>query len=151
MDLEKEVMQKLKSAMKDKDHARMEALRAIKAAILLAQTSEEGHHELTEDAQMQILQRLVKQRLDSMQIFQSQNRMDLAEKEESQAKIISEFLPEQLTEEEVEKIVDEIIDETGAESIKDMGKVMGVASQRMAGKSDGKTISVIVRRKLVKS
>jgi|SRR5699024_2315492 len=148
MKLEKEVMSQLKTAMKAKDQARLEALRAIKSAILNAKTAA-GLKEMDEKTEMQLLQRLVKQRLDSMQIFQSQNRPDLAEKEESQAKIISEFLPEQLSEEEIEKIVDQIITETGAKTMKDMGKVMGAASEKTAGKADNKTISVIVRRKLM--
>lgn len=148
MELEKKIMDKLKSAMKEKDHGRMEALRAVKAAILNAKTAS-GIHELDEDTEMKLLQRLVKQRLDSMQIFQSQNRPDLAEKEENQARIISEFLPEQLSEEEIEKIIEEVIQETGAESMKDMGKVMGMVSDKTAGKADNKTISVIVRRKLM--
>lgn len=148
MELEKKVMEKLKEAMREKDHGRMDALRAVKAAILNAKTAS-GIKELDEKTELQLLQRLVKQRLDSMQIFQGQNRPDLAEKEETQAQIIAEFLPEQLSEEEIEKIIDEIIEQTGAESMKDMGKVMGMASERTAGKADNKTISVIVRRKLV--
>ncbi|HLS30633.1 MAG TPA: GatB/YqeY domain-containing protein [Flavobacteriaceae bacterium] len=147
MGLEEEVMQKMKVAMKEKNHAQLEALRAIRAAILNAKTAGDGQ-EINEEMELKILQRLVKQRLDSMQIFQGQNRPDLAENEESQAKIISEFLPEQLSEEEIEKVVDEIIAETGAESMKDMGKVMGMASKKTAGKADNKTISVIVKRKL---
>lgn len=148
MELEKEVMDQLKVAMKEKDHGRMEALRAIKAAILNAKTAA-GLKELDEDTEMKLLQRLVKQRLDSMQIFQSQNRPDLAEREEDQARVIAEFLPEQLSEEEIEKIIEEVIQETGAESMKDMRKVMGLVSDKTAGKADNKTISVIVRRKLM--
>src|SRR5690625_1061436 len=147
MKLEDEVMNKLKEAMKEKDHARMEALRAIRAAILNAKTAADMK-EMDEQTELKLLQRLVKQRLDSMQIFQSQNRPDLAEKEETQARIIAEFLPEQLSEEEIEKIVDEVIAQTNAESMKDMGKVMGAVSAKTTGKADNKTISVIVRRKL---
>jgi len=147
MKLEDEVMNKLKEAMKEKDHARMEALRAIRAAILNAKTAADMK-EMDEQTELKLLQRLVKQRLDSMQIFQAQNRPDLAEKEETQARIISEFLPEQMSEEEIEKIIDEIIAETNAQSMKDMGKVMGMASEKTAGRADNKTISVIVRRKL---
>ncbi len=147
MNLEKEVMNQLKSAMKAKNHDRLEALRAIRAAILNAKTAADLK-EMDEKTEMQLLQRLVKQRLDSMQIFQSQNRPDLAEKEETQARIIAEFLPEQLSEEEIEKIVDEVIAQTNAESMKDMGKVMGAVSAKTTGKADNKTISVIVRRKL---
>lgn len=147
MDLEKEVMDHLKTAMKAKDHKRMEALRAIKGAILNAKTAS-GQAEFNEETQLKILQRLVKQRLDSMQIYQGQNRMDLAEEEEEQAKIIAEFLPKQMTEEEIEEKVSAIIEQTGADSMKDMGKVMGIASKEMAGKANGKTISIIVQRKL---
>ncbi len=147
MDLEKDVMDQLKTAMKAKDHKRMEALRAIKAALLNAKTAS-GNQEMNEDTQLKILQRLVKQRLDSMQIYQGQNRDDLAEAEEAQAKIIAEFLPKQLSESEIEEVVEAVIAETGANSMKDMGKVMGIASQKMAGKANNKTISVIVRKKL---
>lgn len=147
MELEKEVMDKLKSAMREKNHDRMEALRAVKAEILNAKTAA-GLKSMTEEAQLKLLQRMVKQRLDSMQIFQGQNRPDLAEKEESQAKIISEFLPKQMSEEEIEKEIEKIVQETGASTMKDMGKVMGLASQRMAGKANNKTVSVIVKRKL---
>jgi len=147
MDLEQQVMDKLKSAMKAKDHGQMEALRAIKSAILNAKTAS-SQKELSEDTQLKLLQRLVKQRLDSMQIYEGQNRADLAEAEEQQAKIISQFLPEQMSVDEIESKVDEIIKKLGADSMKDMGKVMGMASKEMNGKAPNKEISVIVRRKL---
>lgn len=147
MDLEKEVMSKLKSAMKSKDQEQMEALRAIKSAILNAKTSS-SQKELDEETQLKLLQRLVKQRLDSMQIYQGQNRPDLAEAEEKQAELISKFLPKQLSEEEIEQKIDEVIEETGAESMKDMGKVMGIASEKMSGKATNKQISVLVQKKL---
>src|SRR5699024_4954371 len=115
---------------------------------LLSAKTASGKKELTEDDQMKLLQRLVKQRLDTMQIYQGQNRLDLAEDEEKQAEIISQFLPEQMSEEEIEAKVESIIAETGAESMKDMGKVMGIASEQMSGKASNKEISVIVRRKL---
>ena len=140
-------MDKLKSAMKAKDHGQMEALRAIKSAILNAKTAS-SQKELSEDTQLKLLQRLVKQRLDSMQIYEGQNRADLAEAEEQQAKIISQFLPEQMSVDEIESKVDEIIKKLGADSMKDMGKVMGMASKEMNGKAPNKEISVIVRRKL---
>ncbi len=140
-------MNHLKTAMKAKDHKRMEALRAIKGAILNAKTAS-GQKEFDKTTELKILQRLVKQRLDSMQIYQGQNRMDLAEEEEEQAKIISEFLPKQLSEEEIEEKVEAIISKSGANSMKDMGKVMGIASKEMAGKANNKTISVIVQKKL---
>lgn len=134
-------------AMKAKDHKRMEALRAIKSAILNAKTAS-NQQQFDEDTELKILQRLVKQRLDSMQIYQGQNRPDLAEEEEFQAAIIAEFLPKQLSEEEVEAHIDDIIQRTGVQSLKDMGKVMGLASAEMAGKTNNKIISVIVKRKL---
>lgn len=147
MELEKNVMEKLKLAMKAKDHDRMEAMRAIKNAILQAKTASD-QKELNEETEMKLLQRLVKQRLESMQIFQGENRNDLAQKEEKQAELISQFLPEQLSDEEIEEKVNEIIEKTGAESMKDMGKVMGMASKEMNGRATNKQISVLVKRKL---
>ena len=147
MSLEKDVMTQMKAAMKAKDSAALEALRAVKGAILLAKT-ENSQQELTEDQELKIVQKLVKQRKDSAQVYREQNREDLAEPEEQQAEVISQFLPEQLSEAEIEAKVEEIIAKTGADGMKDMGKVMGVASQELAGKADGKTISVIVKQKL---
>ena len=147
MSLEKDVMTQMKAAMKAKDSAALEALRAVKGAILLAKT-ENSQQELTEDQELKIVQKLVKQRKDSAQVYREQNREDLAVPEEQQAEVISQFLPEQLSEAEIEAKVEEIIAKTGADGMKDMGKVMGVASQELAGKADGKTISTIVKRKL---
>lgn len=147
MSLEKEVMTQMKVAMKAKDAAALEALRAVKSAILMAKT-ESNAGELSEDQEMKLVQKLVKQRKDSASIYREQNRPDLAEPEEKQAEVIAAFLPEQLSEAEVEAKVEEIISKTGAESMKDMGKVMGMASEELAGKADGKTISAIVRKKL---
>lgn len=147
MSLEKDVMTQMKAAMKAKDSAALEALRAVKGAILLAK-SENSQQELTEEQELKIVQKLVKQRKDSAQVYREQNREDLAEPEEQQAEVISQFLPGQLSEAEIEAKVEEIIAKTGADGMKDMGKVMGVASQELAGKADGKTISVIVKQKL---
>ena len=147
MSLEKDVMTQMKAAMKAKDSAALEALRAVKSAILLAKT-ENSQQDLTEEQELKIVQKLVKQRKDSAQVYREQNREDLAEPEEQQAEVISQFLPEQLSEAEVAAKVEEIIAKTGADGMKDMGKVMGVASQELAGKADGKTISVIVKQKL---
>ncbi|PZW41400.1 MULTISPECIES: GatB/YqeY domain-containing protein [Mesonia] len=147
MSLEKEVMTQMKVAMKAKDAAALEALRAVKSAILMAKT-ESNAGELSEDQEMKLVQKLVKQRKDSASIYREQNRPDLAEPEEKQAEVIAAFLPEQLSEAEIEAKVEEIISKTGAESMKDMGKVMGMASEELAGKADGKTISAIVRKKL---
>ncbi|MAV78884.1 MAG: glutamyl-tRNA amidotransferase [Flavobacteriaceae bacterium TMED171] len=138
----------LKSAMRAKDSIKLEALRAIKSAVLLAKTAGAGHTDLSENDEIKILQKLVKQRKDSATIYREQNRGDLAATEEAQADVIAEFLPEQLSAAAIERIVDEIIGKTGAEGMKDMGKVMGMASKEMAGKADGKTISIIVKHRL---
>jgi uncharacterized protein YqeY len=138
----------LKAAMRAKDVLKLEALRAIKSAVLLAKTSGVGDAELSEEDEIKLLQKLVKQRKDSAGIYREQNREDLAAPEDAQAEVIAQFLPEQLSEEAIEKIVDDIITKTDAQGMKDMGKVMGMASKEMAGKADGKTISNIVRQKL---
>ncbi|MEC7125128.1 MAG: GatB/YqeY domain-containing protein [Bacteroidota bacterium] len=138
----------LKAAMRAKDSLKLEALRAIKSALLLAKTATAGDVYLTEEEEIKLLQKLVKQRKDSAVIFKEQNRDDLATPEEAQARVIAQFLPDQLSEQEIEQIVDEIVAKTGAQGMKDMGKVMGMASKEMAGKADGKTISTIVKQKL---
>lgn len=138
----------IKTAMRSKDSLRLEALRAIKSAVMLEQTSSAAGTTLTDEQEIKLVQKLVKQRKDSAQIFKDQNRLDLAEPEEAQAKIIAEFLPAQLSEEEITKIVGDIIAQTGAQGMKDMGKVMGMASKQMAGTADGKTISTIVKQLL---
>ena len=138
----------LKAAMRAKDSLKLEALRAIKSAVLLVKTSTAGDVDLTEEEEIKLLQKLVKQRKDSAAIFKEQNRDDLATPEEAQARVIAQFLPDQLSEQEIEQIVDEIVAKTGAQGMKDMGKVMGMASKEMAGKADGKTISTIVKQKL---
>lgn len=139
----------IKTAMRAKEALKLEALRAIKSAVMLAQTSSGGATELTSEEEIKLVQKLVKQRKDSAQIFREQNRVDLAEPEEAQAKIISAFLPEQLSEAEITQNVKQIIGQLGASGMQDMGKVMGQASQAMAGKADGKTISTIVRQQLM--
>lgn len=148
MSLSSKIMPAMKEAMKAKDQNALTSLRAIKAAILLAQTESGSKEELTEDQELKILQKLVKQRKDSAAIFTEQGRADLADPEIAQAKVISQFLPAQLEEDEVAKIVEEIIVATGAEGMKDMGKVMGQASAKLAGQADGKLISTIVKAKL---
>ena len=147
MSLQQKVMEDIKGAMRAKDAVALEALRAIKSAILLAQT-ESSSKDLSEKDELKILQKLVKQRRDSAQIFTEQNRADLAEPELNQAKIIEKFLPEQLSEEEITAIVKQVISATGAASMSDMGKVMGAANAKIAGRADGKTISTIVKREL---
>ncbi len=140
--------EEIKNAMRAKDSLKLESLRAIKSAVLLAQTAKGGGAELSDEAAIKILQRLVKQRKESASIFREQGRSDLAEPEEAQAQVIASFLPEQLSEEEVAKLIAEIISKTGAEGMKDMGKVMGMASQQLSGKAEGKTIANIVKQKL---
>tara|TARA_B110000914_G_C15380904_1_gene407701 strand:- start:57 stop:506 length:450 start_codon:yes stop_codon:yes gene_type:complete len=147
MSLENNVTTKIKEAMKAKDIIRLEALRAIKSALILLKT-EDRNQPILETKEVQVLQKLVKQRKDSASIFREQNRIDLAEPEEAQANIISEFLPKQLSESEIENVVIGVITQISAEGIKDMGKVMGIVSNKLAGKADGKTISNIVREKL---
>ena len=148
MALEQEVMQKMKEAMKAKDTVALASLRSIKSEILKAKTASSNKDDMSEAEELKLVQKLVKQRKDSAQTYKEQNREDLAEAELAEAKIIEQFLPAQLSEEEIGKEVEAIIAETGASSMKDMGKVMGMASQRLAGKADGKTISKIVKEKL---
>ena len=134
----------MKEAMKSKDTIALESLRALKSAFLLANTSGSGV-ELSESDEIKIVQKLVKQRKDSAAIFAEQGRNDLAEPELSQAEVLERFLPVQMSEEEVKAAIEAIIADTGASGMKDMGRVMGVASKQMAGKADGKTISGIVK------
>ena len=148
MSLQQEIMAALKEAMKSKDQTALTALRAVKSAILLAQTESGAKEELTEEQELKILQKQVKQRKDSAAVYLEQGREDLAAPELAEAEVISQFLPEALTEEEIEKVVVMTIENIGAEGLKDMGKVMGIVSQELAGKADGKTISNIVRAKL---
>tara|TARA_R100001369_G_scaffold60701_1_gene87485 strand:- start:807 stop:1256 length:450 start_codon:yes stop_codon:yes gene_type:complete len=148
MSLQKQIMNAMKVAMKEKDANALEALRSVKSALLLAQTESGAKKELTEEEEVKLLQKQVKQRKDSAAIYKEQGREDLAEPELKQAAIIENFLPAQLSEEEVAKVVDEIITQTGAESMKDMGKVMGMANKKLAGQADGKTISGIVKARL---
>lgn len=148
MSLQSKVMDAMKVAMKAKDSQALESLRAVKSAILLAQTESGAKAELSEAEELKLLQKLVKQRKDSAAIFTEQGRDDLAAPELAQAEIISQFLPEQMSEEEIGKVVDEIIAQTGASSMKDMGKVMGMANGKLAGKADGGTIAKLVKAKL---
>ena len=148
MSLQQDLMTALKTAMKAKDQTALTALRVVKSAILLAKTETGATEELTEDQELKILQKQVKQRKDSAAIYLGQGREDLAAPELEEAKIIEQFLPEALSEEDVSKIVEQTIEEIGAEGMKDMGKVMGIVSKKVAGKADGKTISTIVKAKL---
>lgn len=150
MSLEQKIMGELKTAMLAKDEKALRSLRAVKAAILLAKTSEGAGGELTEDDEVKLLQKLVKQRKDSLEIYQQQNRPDLAQKELEEIEIIEKFLPKQFSSEELKAAVSKIIAEVGASSPADMGKVMGAATKQLAGKSDGKTISSMVKELLSK-
>lgn len=134
--------------MKARDIVALESLRAIKSAILLAQTEKKAGTVLSADEEIRLVQKLVKQRKDSAAIYEEQGRADLAGPELAQVAVIERFLPEQLTEEEIEQVVAKAIGATGASGMKDMGKVMGIVSQELAGQADGKTISGIVKRKL---
>jgi uncharacterized protein YqeY len=147
MSLEQKINDGIKVAMLARDKVRLESLRAVKAAILLAKTSENAK-DLDEAAEIKMLQKLVKQRRETAEIYISNNRQELADKELSEAAIIEEFLPKQLSQEEIESAVKSIIEETGANSVKDMGKVMGIASKQLAGKADGKLIAELVKKLL---
>ena len=148
MSLQKQLTDAMKTAMKAKDSLALQALRAIKSELLLAKTSGSGE-ELSENDEIKILQKLVKQRKESAKIFNEQGREDLAKPELEQAEVIAKFLPEQLSEDEIEKVVAEVIRQTGAVSMKDMGKVMGLINAKLAGRADGKTISTLVKQKLM--
>lgn len=150
MNLEQQIMAQMKDAMKAKDEATLRGLRAIKAAILLAKTSSGASSELSAEDEVKLLQKLVKQRKDSLEIFQQQNRTDLAKKEEEEIAVIEKFLPKQLGADELKTIIAAIITEVGATSAADMGKVMGAANKKLAGQADGKTISAVVKELLSK-
>ena len=145
MSLEFKITNALKEAMKSKDQIALTALRAIKSAILIHKTQKSSVSELSEEDEIKILQKLVKQRRDSANIYNSKGRKDLADSELKEADFIQQFLPEPLSKDEVKKIVKSVIDELGAEGMKDMGKVMGLATKRLMGKADAKLISEIVR------
>lgn len=147
MSLEQKIMAALKTAMLNKDEAALRSLRAIKSAILLAKT-DGSNKEITEADEVKILQKMVKQRKDSLSIYQQQNRADLAKKEEEEIAVIETFLPAQLSEEELTNVVKEIITQVGASSPADMGKVMGAATKALAGKADGGAISAVVKKLL---
>ena len=148
MSLQKQIMEELKTAMKSKDVVALQALRAVKSAFLLAKTETGAGDDLTEDQEMKIIQKQVKQRKDSAAIFIDQGRQDLADPELAEIAVLEKFLPEALSEDAIEKVVLETIAKTGAEGMKDMGKVMGIVSKQLAGQADGKTISGIVRKNL---
>lgn len=149
MSLQKQVMDKMKEAMKAKDTVALQALRAVKSAFLLAKTETGVQEELTEEQEIKIIQKQVKQRKDSAAIFVKQGREDLAAPELAELAVLEQFLPEALSEEEIEKVVVETISKINAEGMKDMGKVMGIVSKELAGQADGKTISTLVKKNLM--
>lgn len=145
MSLEQTINDKLKTAMLAKDEKGLRGLRAIKAAIIIAKTAEGAGGKISEADEIKLLQKLVKQRKDSLDIFQQQNRPELAQKEQEEIEVIEAFLPKQLGEDELKEILKKIIMETGASSPADMGKVMGVATRQLSGQADGKAISALVK------
>lgn len=147
MSIQTEVNEQIKTAMKAKDTVSLEALRALKSAFLLANTSG-ANVTMSEAEELKIVQKLVKQRQDSASIYSEQGRMDLAEPELAQAKVLEQFLPKQMSEAELNSAIQTIINSSGASSIKDMGKVMGIASKDLAGQADGKSISEVVKKLL---
>ena len=150
MNLEQRVMTDLKTAMLARDEAALRSLRAIKASIILAKTAEGGSGSIKEEEEIKILQKLIKQRKDSLEIYKAQHRADLATKEEEEIAIIEKFLPAQMSQEDLKSVLQKIIRETGANSTADLGKVMCIASKQLAGKADGKTISTMVKELLPK-
>ncbi len=146
MSLLEQVTEEIKAAMKAKDRVSLEALRGIKKELIEANTAKDAADELGEEAGMKILQKMVKQRKDAAAIFVEQGREDLAEKENIEADVIARFLPEQITGEELEKMVAAIVEKSGAQSIKEMGRVMGMASKELGGKADGKEIADFVKK-----
>lgn len=148
MALQEQIDREIKAAMLAKDNTRLRGLRAIKAAILLAKTEKGPSEALTEETEIRVLQKLAKQRRESADIYQQQNRGDLYQIEMEELTVIESFLPKQLGREEIEQAIKQIISDTGATTMKDMGKVMALANQQLAGKADGKTISAIVKQLL---
>lgn len=150
MNLESRIMEQLKTAMKAKDEVALRTLRAIKAAILVEKTAEGAKDELSEADEMKMLQKMAKQRRDSLDIFTTQGRADLAAKEEEELRVIEGFLPKQLSESELRAELQKVIAETGATGPADMGKVMGAATKALAGRADGKAVSAMVKELLAK-
>lgn len=150
MSLEQNINNDIKAAMLAKNEVALRSLRAVKAAILLAKTASGAKDALSSDDEIKLLQKLVKQRKDSLDIYEKQNRPELAAKEKEEIEVIETYLPAPLSEEELKEIISNIITQTGAASAADMGKVMGAASKQLAGRADGKTISAIVKELLAK-
>ena len=150
MSLETKIMESLKTAMKAKDEVALRTLRDIKAAIIIEKTAEGASGEIDEATEIKMLQKMAKQRKDSLQIFEQQQREDLASKEREELAIIEQFLPAQMSEEEIKQALQQIINTVGASSMADLGKVMGIASKELAGKADGKLIATLVKELLQK-
>jgi|TARA_B100000965_G_scaffold50336_1_gene37046 uncharacterized protein YqeY len=149
MKIEEKINESIKDSMKEKNRLRLDSLRAIKSAILIEKTKSGSKDQIEESVVLKILQKMVKQRNDSAKIYLEQNRKELAEIEVSQANIISEFLPTQLSESELSEIIDKVIEEVGAESMKDMGKVISKVNERVSGQAEGRVIAEIVKKKLM--
>ena len=149
MKIEEKINESIKDSMKEKNRLRLDSLRAIKSAILIEKTKSGSKDQIEESVVLKILQKMVKQRNDSAKIYLEQNRKELAEVEASQANIISEFLPTQLSESELSEIIDKVIEEVGAESMKDMGKVISSVNERVSGQAEGRVIAEIVKKKLM--
>jgi uncharacterized protein YqeY len=149
MSLQKQVMDKMKEAMKAKNKVALQALRAVKSAFLLAKTETGVQEELTEEQELKIIQKQVKQRKDSAAIFIKQDRQDLADPELAEIAVLEQFLPEALSEEKIEEVVLAIISKIGASGMKDMGKVMGMVTKELSGQADGKIISTLVKKNLM--
>ena len=149
MKIEEKINESIKDSMKEKNNLRLDSLRAIKSAILIEKTKSGSKDQVEESVILKILQKMVKQRNDSAKIYSEQNRKELADVEMSQANIISEFLPTQLSESELSEIIDKVIEEVGAESMKDMGKVISKVNERVSGQAEGRVIAEIVKKKLI--
>ena len=149
MNLEEKVNADIKQAMLSKDEASLRGVRAIKSAILLAKTEKGGSKELTEEVEMKLLQKLVKQRKDSLEIYEKEQRLDLANKEREEIEVIERYLPKQISGEELRAEVQRIVEDVGAKSQQDMGRVMAAAMKQLGGKADGKSISAMVKEMLV--
>jgi len=150
MNLEQNIMAQMKDAMKAKNEAQLRSLRAIKAEIIKAKTEPGAGGEISADTEVKMLQKMVKQRKDALEIYQQQSRPDLAQKEQEEISVIEQFLPAQMSEADLKAEVQQIINETGASSPADMGKVMGVATKKLAGRAEGKAISAAVKELLAK-
>ena len=149
MKIEEKINESIKDSMKEKNSLRLDSLRAIKSAILIEKTKSGSKDQIEESVVLKILQKMVKQRNDSAKIYLEQNRKELADVETSQANIISEFLPTQLSESELSEIIDKVIEEVGAESMKDMGKVISKVNERVSGQAEGRVIAEIIKKKLI--